>query len=75
MISFGCLGAVDSDDASAKLWVTNLFPSLSVVKIRKLGLVILGVSDQFFLGVLTVQALMCSEVEKVRGVLKTLGPQ
>lgn len=42
----GRLDAVGSDDASAKLWVTNLFPSLSVDKIRKLGLVILGVSDQ-----------------------------
>lgn len=42
----GCLDAVDSDDASAKFRVTNLFSSLSVVKIRKLGLVILGVSDQ-----------------------------
>jgi len=41
----GCLDAVGRDDASAKLWVMNLFPSLSVVKIRKRDLVMLGVSD------------------------------
>lgn len=42
----GRLDAVGSDDASAKLWVANLFPLPSVDKIRKHSLVVLGVSDQ-----------------------------